>query len=91
MYNYFYLLKAAETALNTCPRQKIYHEEFKDSYEVAAAIGKYMREVNIDFPKMFHLLDSVVVSDMEDKKEIMNMILHHYEEKLGINNEEPKE
>ena len=89
MNGYFYLLKAAETALNACPNHRISHEKFKDSYEVAAAIGKYFREVNIDFPEMLRFLDSIVGSDMENKKEMMDMVVRHYEEKLGINAEAP--
>ena len=41
-----YLLKAAERALNACPRHKISHEDFKDSYEVVSAISKYLKDTD---------------------------------------------
>jgi len=40
-----YLLKAAEAALNMCPMHKVHHDDFKNSYEVAAAISKHLKEI----------------------------------------------
>ena len=39
------ILKAAQVALNQCPNHKIPHEEYKDSYEVASALSKFIKEL----------------------------------------------